>query len=104
MYTVYLKYRFQAESLHGPNAGYRFPGSGSLAYAETSQDPVCTYGGLMYGYTQDKLRFWRPSNTGSAGIICISSAFGHNTNTQREEDASIVVSVWTSRRGMGYFF
>ncbi|XP_045190670.2 uncharacterized protein LOC123547547 [Mercenaria mercenaria] len=85
-----------AESLNGSNAGYRFPGSGSLAYTETAQDATCTYGGLVYGYTLDMLRFWRPTDTINAGIICISNGFGQGNNSQREVDANVVVSVWTS--------
>jgi hypothetical protein len=85
----------QAESLSGPNFGYRFPGSGSLAYAKNEQDPVCSYGGLTYSYSIDMLRFWRPNDVNNGGIICISDGFGFGINSQRDLDARVVVSVWT---------
>ncbi|WAR21211.1 hypothetical protein MAR_015185 [Mya arenaria] len=63
------------EAVDGPNVGYRFPGSGAMAYSATVLDPVCTYGGLTYAYTQEAVRFWRPTDVINGGLVCVASVF-----------------------------
>ncbi|XP_052770544.1 uncharacterized protein LOC128210316 [Mya arenaria] len=88
--------RAWVEAVDGPNVGYRFPGSGAMAYSATVLDPVCTYGGLTYAYTQEAVRFWRPTDVINGGLVCVASVFGNGRNAQRSVNGLAIVMVWTS--------
>ncbi|XP_052799272.1 uncharacterized protein LOC128230885 [Mya arenaria] len=94
--------RAWVEAVDGPNVGYRFPGSGAMAYSASVRDPVCTYGGLTYAYTHEAVRFWRPTDVINGGLVCVASVFGNGTNAQRSVNGTAIVKVWTSMTTGGF--
>ncbi|KAL4231165.1 hypothetical protein ACF0H5_008747 [Mactra antiquata] len=80
------------ESMSGINEGYRFLGSGALAIASTITDPGCSYGGLVYGYGHEKIRFWRPTDNG--GLICIGQGFGDGNASDKQANGIVVITRW----------
>ena len=84
----------QAETSAGPNAGFRFPGSGVAVYEDTTQDTVCTYGGLMYAYDVNTVRFWRPTEILNGGVVCVPAVYGKGSNSESNSDVTVVVQIW----------
>lgn len=82
----------------GPNVGFRFIGSGSLAYDEKRFDDVCTYGGLLYAYNENSIRYWQPgagNGESNGALICIPSSMGNGSNVQGSSNGKAVYSTWT---------
>lgn len=84
--------------MDGPNAGFRFVGSGALVYRQIAVDAVCTYGGLTYAYRADEVRIWRPTNITNGGIICIANDLAYGTNAQSSTEAYIMLNLRTVRQ------
>ena len=91
---TFFAFMRQAQTSNGPNAGYRFPGSGVAVYEDTIQDSVCTYGGLTFAYDVNTVRFWRPTDITNGGVVCVPSLYGHGRNSESNSDVTLVVQIW----------
>ncbi|XP_052284230.1 uncharacterized protein LOC127880819 [Dreissena polymorpha] len=79
----------------GPNDNYRFLASGSMSGYRLGHVTPCTYGGLVFAYSNTTLRLWKPdSSTDRAAIICISDVFAGGKYSQSTNDAFAVAHVW----------
>ncbi|XP_052237737.1 uncharacterized protein LOC127849054 [Dreissena polymorpha] len=81
------------QSDSAPNVGYRFPGNGYLAYETTNYSQPCTYGGLVYAYTNESARVWQPAYATGA-LICLASCLGNGTNSQASNEGTVVLQSW----------
>lgn len=83
----------QAEATNGQNSGYRFSGSGSLAYSRAQTTSPCSYGGLTYAYTNTSIRTWKPGPANIGNIICIPHIFG-GMYAQGSNEARAKANIW----------
>ena len=87
----------QAEATNGSNIGYRFIGSGALAYTTFPTTSPCSYGGLTYAYTNSTIRIWKPGVANLGNIICIPKTFGGGMHTQGSNLAVAKAHIWIPR-------
>ncbi|XP_062588073.1 uncharacterized protein LOC134249741 [Saccostrea cucullata] len=81
---------FTISPTSGENRGFAFSGMGSVQNA----DPNTQYGGVMYSYSSDKIRLWRPKLDGRHFLVYVSSDWGGGHHTQSAESVIARISVW----------
>ena len=86
----------KAESHDGYNNGFRFPGTGGMAYSTSQTASPCCYGGLTYAYTNTTLRVWKPGSGIDFGkVICIADIFAGGKFSQGSNNATAILKIWT---------
>ncbi|MEZ4848726.1 MAG: hypothetical protein R3B93_08935 [Bacteroidia bacterium] len=82
------------KAIGGDNDGFIFEGTGSV---QADDDNSENYGGVVFAYSQTKIRLWAPTqNNGSASgrIISIEDGWGNEINRQASNNAEVRVLVW----------
>ncbi|KAH3881681.1 hypothetical protein DPMN_005608 [Dreissena polymorpha] len=95
--TSVLEYFVQlwAVARSGPNDNFRFLASGSMSGYRHGHVTPCTYGGLVFAYSNTTLRPWKPNSSADrAAIICILDVFAGGKYSQSTNDAFAVAHVW----------
>ncbi|XP_060566728.1 uncharacterized protein LOC132725602 [Ruditapes philippinarum] len=82
------------EAVDGVNAGYRFIGGGALAYDEYVVSEPCSYGGLVYGYSNHSVRLWKPGKATNGALICLQEKLAEGTNSQASSRGVATVMTW----------
>ncbi|XP_069137959.1 uncharacterized protein [Argopecten irradians] len=87
----------------GSNSGFSFPGTGAVQNAQ----PDDSYGGVVYSYSTNGVRFWHPhlSAVGSFHqnfLVLIDSAWGGSINQQASTSCDLVIRFWNYTRDGGY--
>ncbi|KAH3881794.1 hypothetical protein DPMN_005721 [Dreissena polymorpha] len=90
-----MSYIQQAVARSGPNDNFRFLASGSMSGYRHGHVTPCTYGGLVFAYSNTTLRPWKPNSSADrAAIICILDVFAGGKYSQSTNDAFAVAHVW----------
>jgi len=66
-----------------------------MAYTSDATDSACTYGGLVYGYSAEVVRMWRPTDVAGGGLVCVPETAGNGMHAQRSLAGNVVVHVWS---------
>ncbi|XP_053394304.1 von Willebrand factor D and EGF domain-containing protein-like [Mercenaria mercenaria] len=82
-----------AEATDGPNAGFRFVATGSLAFLDGPKSS-CSYGGLTYAYTNSSIRTWKPGSANIGQIIRIPRIYGGGLYSQCSNQAVSKAHIW----------
>ncbi|KAK3587479.1 hypothetical protein CHS0354_003617 [Potamilus streckersoni] len=90
-----LFFDVMVEAKQGPNARFRFRGVGSAMTNTWNLNSVCGYGGLIYAYNNQSIRLWRPTSGYGGYTACIGNIFGNEQNSLAQENARVVITVWT---------
>ena len=84
-------FNFQVKALDGPNQGFVFP---AIGQAHRNAYPSTTYGGVVFGYSEDKIRIFVPADeTGT--IIHVSPSWGQGRYNQSSNNVEIIVNIWS---------
>ncbi|XP_053396441.1 uncharacterized protein LOC123551022 isoform X5 [Mercenaria mercenaria] len=86
--------RAWVQAIDGVNSGYRFVGNGALAYDTYNVSTPCSYGGLVYAFTDSTMRFWKPGTATNGALICLQDKLGEGTNTQASSHGIAIVRSW----------
>lgn len=79
--------------IDGDNKGFYFDGIGAATHLVTNLGQRCSYGGLVYGYSDTLLRVWRP-DTDQGAIVCIPEKFGTGKHVQAAKNVDVHIAVW----------
>ncbi|XP_077987609.1 uncharacterized protein LOC144442201 [Glandiceps talaboti] len=80
----------EVQAIDGPNQGFIFYGMGAQQ-AHTGVE----YGGLVFGYSNSKIRMWSPSSDEGA-IVNVIDGWGGEVNVQSSKVAMVTVKIWKS--------
>jgi hypothetical protein len=84
----------KVDAVEGVNAGYRFIGGGALAYDAYTVSEPCSYGGLVYGYSNNTVRLWKPGKAANGALICLQTKLAEGTNAQASSRGKATVNIW----------